>query len=467
MNKQQQIEKYITDLIDQHMLKEGDRVFSLREMAAMHHTSITPVISAYEHLEMLGILRSRPKSGFFVAKQDTEKKIELPPFFKLFDLEDDKQAANLYRAYGLSRSSDICYPFALREFPDQLCDTSSLAACYKQILLQNQDNISVIGSNSPTRLLGEAIIQWSDRTKWLTDPSQICVTLGLTQALTLAMESSVTPRDTIAIEWPGNSYFYFAARLFGAQTVSIPSNVQDGLDLDALENALEQDPSIKCIMCMPNFSTPTGSMMPFPNKQRLISICEKNNIAIIEYDIAGNHSFKSQRPLPVKTCGSEQVIYISGYDHVTDLHYISGGKYQNSIRGFATLHQVYVPNWIQDSLAVYLMRPQSKRYLRKLQNDLSSAVNSLRAAIEHHFPEGTSVHMPSGGRFLWVELPGRFDSLELLNKALDYDISFSPGYVFSVGSDFSNCLRLNCAVVVGKPEMLDGIKKLGAILKEY
>ena len=285
------------------------------------------------------------------------------------------------------------------------------------------------------------------------------------QALTLALESCVSRTDAIAVESPGNSYFFFIARLFGVRVVPIPSHPETGLDLDCFEEAVRNDPAIRCLMCMPNYSNPTGSLMPVPHKQRLLSLCGEMDIAVVEYDIAGDYCFSSRRPLPLKAGGSDQVIYISGLrDPSTQLHYISGGKYQRYIQGFADLYQASVPPVLQDGLALYLEQPQAKKHLRRIRSELRKATEAVAGAVRASFPTGTKVFPPEGGFYLWIELPEGFDTLALLDRSLQQGISFLPGSIFSAGSEFTNCLRLNSSVCIQKPESLEGIRLLAKLL---
>jgi DNA-binding transcriptional MocR family regulator len=70
-------------------------------------------------------------------------------------------------------------------------------------------------------------------------------------------------------------------------------------------------------------------------------------------------------------------------------------------------------------------------------------LTSLIDAIKAHFPQGTHLVRPSGGYFLWLELPPGVDSLLLHQEALARGISIAPGPIFSAQREFSRYLRLN------------------------
>ena len=57
--------------------------------------------------------------------------------------------------------------------------------------------------------------------------------------------------------------------------------------------------------------------------------------------------------------------------------------------------------------------------------------------------KNTIVTRPSGGYFLWLELPEQIDALKLFQLALAQGISLAPGPIFSATRRFGHCLRLN------------------------
>ncbi|MGV8657421.1 PLP-dependent aminotransferase family protein, partial [Pseudomonas aeruginosa] len=66
------------------------------------------------------------------------------------------------------------------------------------------------------------------------------------------------------------------------------------------------------------------------------------------------------------------------------------------------------------------------RHLRKLRYALETQQNAMLAAVARYFPEQTRVSRPSGGYFLWLELPEAVDSLRLFQLALAQGISLAP-----------------------------------------
>lgn len=72
----------------------------------------------------------------------------------------------------------------------------------------------------------------------------------------------------------------------------------------------------------------------------------------------------------------------------------------------------------QAAIADYLQHGGYDRHLRKLRDALEGQQNAMLAAIARYFPAQTRVSHPSGGYFLWLELPEQMDSLKLFQMAL-------------------------------------------------
>jgi 2-aminoadipate transaminase len=51
-------------------------------------------------------------------------------------------------------------------------------------------------------------------------------------------------------------------------------------------------------------------------------------------------------------------------------------------------------------------------------------------AMTKNFPPEVKFTRPTGGLFLWVELPEKINTMELLPKAIEKDVAYIPGSAF-------------------------------------
>jgi 2-aminoadipate transaminase len=80
-------------------------------------------------------------------------------------------------------------------------------------------------------------------------------------------------------------------------------------------------------------------------------------------------------------------------------------------------------------------------------------------------PDGVSWTRPEGGLFLWVTLPQKLNTTELLSEAVKEKVAFVPGTSFFAGGGGYNTMRLNFSCC--KPDVInEGISRLGKLFKK-
>lgn len=88
----------------------------------------------------------------------------------------------------------------------------------------------------------------------------------------------------------------------------------------------------------------------------------------------------------------------------------------------------------------------------------------MLAALEKNLPDGCEWTRPEGGLFLWVRLPERIDSMELLRASMRRKVAFVPGQPFWVGPPVRNTLRLNFSNST-PARIEEGVRRLGLTIK--
>lgn len=464
ITKQKLIESMILSSIEQRIFKEGDRLLSVRKMAENNQMSITPVLAAYRHLEDIGVLEARSKSGFYVAAKGITKE---PEFYQSYDFETDAQSQSLFNCSDPAFGEDITYRFSTLQMPPHLENHQLLFSAMSKAASSYTERIDSLCLRHDSEALTVEISKYLLNRKCIVSPDNIRLTFGGANALSLAIQACCTRGDVVAAECPGLCDYYFAAKLYGTQLIPISSNPVTGLNLDEFESTAMKNPRLRCVICAPNFSNPTGALMPDENKRRLADFCEKNDIVIIEVDFAGDFSHSSLRPLPLKSFAPEQVIYVNSLaSSLTNVCFISGGKYHKKLKSLSEIARVSVPAVTQEALALYLQSYERQNHLQFIRQIIAEAARSVYTAVQGCFPEGTKTTMPLGGMHMWIELPDGWSSADILPLALEQSVSFGIGALSSPGLMFPNCIRLNIAVAAGRPEIIEGISILGKLLCE-
>ena len=86
-------------------------------------------------------------------------------------------------------------------------------------------------------------------------------------------------------------------------------------------------------------------------------------------------------------------------------------------------------------------------------------------ALDEHMPAEVSWTKPHGGLFLWVTLPEKINSTDMLQEAIAEKVAYVPGEFFYPDGSGKNTMRLNFSFC--KPEIInEGISRLGKALKK-
>jgi DNA-binding transcriptional MocR family regulator len=295
------------------------------------------------------------------------------------------------------------------------------------------------------------------------------VTVGGTEALSLALRATCKPGDTVVVESPTYFGLTIMLRELQLKALPVPVHSSEGIDLELLQKSLRKTRIGACVL-IPNVHNPVGFIMPDERKRRLIEICAQHKIPVIEDDTYGDLQHEGARPRCLKAfdpegfvllCGSYSKRLAPGYR----IGYIAAGKWQArvlALKQASTLNGALLPTL---AVAEFLKNGGYDRYLRSVRQAYRNQVAKMREAIAESFPKGVGLSRPKGGYLLWCELPASVDALKLFKQARDVGISIAPGPLFSPTADFQNFIRINCGYP-WNPAMERAVRTLGQLVKK-
>jgi DNA-binding transcriptional MocR family regulator len=440
----------LAGVIEAGGLKPAQRLPSVRRLATQRGVSITTAVATLRHLEERGLIQARPKSGYFVAHRRAQPPepvaVELPRRARLVGVQAMmKRLADASLSPAVAPLGQGVPDPAL--FPQAALRASLLKVARKQPESQVTYPLRMGGS----ALLREQIVRHYAGCGAALDADELIVTNGCMEALTLAVQSAVAPGETIAVESPTYFGFLQIAESLGVKVVEIPAHPRDGLSVAALRELLESRAGREVRACAvtPNFSNPTGSLMPDAAKRELVRLCRAADIVLIEDDIYGDLPFNGQRPLPCKAFDRDGcVLLCSSFSKSlapgARIGFVAPGRYRDTLR--AAKHRMSGATAVlqQQMLADYLAHGRYARHLRSVQQRFAAQVAAVSLCVQEFFPEGTRLSRPQGSFMLWVELAEGIDTLALHEEANRRGADYVPGPLFSVSGRYRNCLRLNC-----------------------
>lgn len=451
------------------LLKPGDRLPSVRETCAARQVSPSTVFQAYYLLESRGLVESRPRSGYYVARVPTR----LPP---------EPEAPS--RPDGESRAvdiSDLVFE-VLQSSMDR--DRVPLGSAFPSPELFPLHRLGRAMAKAATHLdpwstvddltPGQAVLRRQIARRYLVEginvsADDIVITNGAMEALSLSIAAVTRPGDAVLVESP---CFYVTLQVLernGLQAIEVPTHPREGVDLGALEQAIARHAPKACWL-MPTFQNPLGSTMPEAHKRAAVALFARHGIPLLEDDVYAELHFQAKRPPPAKAydrdgwvlhCGSFSKCLSPGYR----IGWVLPGRFRTQVARLKLTSTLNTNVPAQLAIAGYLEGGGYERHLRRLRGRLAQQQAQYVEAIAAAFPRGTRVTRPLGGYFLWLELPAGSDAMALRQRALAHGMSLAPGPMFSPSRAFGHCLRLNC----GHPfdaRMAEAVATLGRLADE-
>jgi DNA-binding transcriptional MocR family regulator len=447
MKRYEQYADEIAELIRTQALRAGDRLPSVRQASAGRRISPSTVFQAYYLLEARGLVKSRPRSGYYVTARPPRLRAE-PAVSAPLERSVDVEISDLvFQVVGSTRNRDVvplgsAFPsptlFPLDKLARHLASSMKRLDPWRTVEDLTPGNLSLRRQLSLRYVIDGTHV----------DTDEIVVTNGAMEALNLSLQVTTQPGDVVAVEAPTFYACLQALERLKLKAVEVATHPRLGVDLESLRAVLDRHP-VKACWFMTNFQNPLGSLMAVAAKQAMVDLLAERGIPLIEDDVYGELYFSNQRPPPAKSfdkrglvlhCSSFSKCLAPGYR----VGWVAAGRFAERIERLKLMTTLAVAVPTQEAISEYLQQGGYDRHLRQLRLSLAAQQSVALRTIAKCFPKGTRVTRPEGGYFLWLEMPLSVDALHLHRLALSHNISIAPGHLFSADRRFTSCVRLNC-----------------------
>ena len=465
MKKYQRLAQQIHEQIALGVWQPGDRLPSLREQVAASGMSFMTVGHAYQLLESQGQIVARPQSGYYVAPQVAKP---APAAAQVASSESVDINTTIFDILQASRDPAVL-PFA-SAFPDpRLFPLAQLNRSLAQVS-KSASPLSTLANLPP----GNAELRHAIARRYALQgigvaPDEIVITAGALEALNLSLQAVTEPGDWVIVE---NPCFYGALQALERlrlKALSVPSDVNEGIDLDALAQALGDYPVRACWL-MTNCQNPLGVTLTAEKKARLVALLRQHNAVLIEDDVYSELWSGREKPLPARAWDSgDRVLHCSSFSKCLvpgfRIGWVAAGKHARRIQQLQLMSTLSTSSPMQLALVDYLETRRFDTHLRRLRRQLAERKRLAWHGLQRHLPDAVTVHYSDGGYFLWLTLPEGPDAGELSARALAHGISIAPGKMFSIADSGASGFRFNTAWGWGEREE-NGVKMLGQLIRE-
>ena len=302
--------------------------------------------------------------------------------------------------------------------------------------------------------------------------NDIMIVTGGQEAIDLALKTFTNEGDTVICENPSFVGALNDIRSYRQKLVGIPVD-NDGMDINALEEALRTEKNVKLIYTIPTYQNPTGTTMSLERRRQMYDLAVKYDVLILE-----------DSPYFELRYDGEQLPSIKSFD--TTGHVLFCGSYSKVVSPGLRVGFIILDRDLMGKLTVAKqcvdvhtpIYPQMliERYIREYDFDAHIEENCrlyraqrdrMIAGLEKNLDERVTFTRPGGGLFIWCSLPDGYSGSELCALASAQKVACVPGSAFDPSEWSGNPgFRLNFSMPT--PEQIDtGCEILGKCLKEY
>lgn len=308
------------------------------------------------------------------------------------------------------------------------------------------------------------LCEWISERHGLDESSQVMIANGSLEAGAMLFRHLVEPGDRVVVEQPSYDRTLLLLEQLGVEFVPVGLE-KDGLDIDAVERALESGP-IKLVHVIPNFHNPAGCTLSREKRQRLVELAAEHDFWVFEDDPYRELPFGDSPPptmLSMDTAG--RVIHASSFSKTVSpgvrMGYLAGPSELISEIALVANENYISPNMLAGSLVLELGRSGALDHnIDEVRVQLRERRDALIEALGKHLPQAT-FNEPGGGYFLWADLGDGSDTVQLAAAAKEAGAPFIPGTDFMLDGG-QTALRFSFASV--PPELIDeGVRRIASV----
>ena len=245
----------------------------------------------------------------------------------------------------------------------------------------------------------------------------------------------------------------------------------NGMSPEALEESIakmkKQGKKIKFLYLVPNFANPSGVTLSADRRPKILEICKREHILILEDNPYGLLYFDKPVPDALRASDEDGVIYLGSFSKILAPGFRVGYVLAPpAIRDKMVLAQesalLCPSSFTQMMISEYLANADWQGQIDTFRGVYRERRDAALAAMNEYLPNLETTR-PEGGFYLWVTLPEGIDSKAMLPLAVKELVAYTPGTAFYGDGTGQRYLRV-CYSYPTPENIKVGIKRLANVI---
>ena len=303
------------------------------------------------------------------------------------------------------------------------------------------------------------------------DFDDILITSGAQQIMDLFTKSILNEGETVLTEAPSFIGTLNDFRSYRAKLVGIPMDT-DGMNMEALEKALQTEKNVKFIYTIPNFQNPSGITMSLEKRKKLYDLAKQYGVMILEDNPYGDLRYAGEALPTIKSFDEEGIVlYAGSFSKVIS----PGMRVGYAIGPKPVLAKMTVCKQDQDVHTNIWSQVLCHRFMTEYDYEahldgLRALYTRKRAFLLDLMEKNLAPHITwdpfDGGLFAWCHLPAGVDMQAFVQKALEKKVCVVPGTAFLTDeNEPCDAFRINFSTPTDE-QLQKGIELLGEAIRE-
>ena len=298
----------------------------------------------------------------------------------------------------------------------------------------------------------------------------IVITTGSQHGLELLSGLFLDKDDVVLAEGPSYVGALGIFRHYEAHVEHVLTD-EDGMIPAALESAIKalkaQGRKIKFLYLVPNFANPSGVTLAASRRAKILELCRKNHILIIEDNPYGLLYFDKPVPDALRSMDEDGIVYLGSFSKILApgfrVGYVLAPPAIRDKLVLANESAILCPSsFSQMMISSYLEHADWRGQVETFRGVYRERRDAALEAMDEYLP-GLETTKPDGGFYLWVTLPEGIDSKAMLPLAVKELVAYTPGTAFYGDGTGQNKLRICYSYPT--PERINlGIKRLSTVI---
>ena len=336
--------------------------------------------------------------------------------------------------------------------------------------IREQGNIALqYGSGQGDVVLREQILDIAAEVGVKSHADDVIITAGSQMGLDLVTKVFCDPGDTVLVESPSYVGALGVFRSFECNVVHVEMDDQ-GLNPDALKEALVTHPNVKMIYTIPSFHNPAGLTQSQQRRDEILAIAQENSVLLLEDDPYSLLGFEGDIPQAIRARDDHGVIYLGSFSKIIASglrvgYVIAPHGAREKIVLAAESATLCPSNFSQLTISRYLAEQPWREQIKTFREIYQDRRDSLLESMQALMPAGTTWTIPSGGFYSWVTLPPGLDATNMLPRAISELVAYVPGTGFYADGQGAQSLRLSYCYP--DPDRIrEGVRRLSTVIEK-